>query len=89
MAVAKKDLVKGGIYITATEQLRKITKLEGDHVQYQSKSGKIRNREWNWGTTKSRPPSTEKFCKDVDRKLTKQETNKFIADGVLTREDLK
>jgi hypothetical protein len=37
MAVAKEDLGKGGIYITATNQLRKITKLDGDHVHCQSK----------------------------------------------------
>jgi hypothetical protein len=88
MAIAKDDLVEGGIYITPMKQLRQITEINGDKVQYQSKSGNYPSRSW-WGHIKTSPPSIETFCADVDRRLTSQEIDAYLASGVLTAEDRK
>jgi hypothetical protein len=88
MAIAKDDLVEGGIYVTPMNQLRQITEINGDEVHYQSKSGNYPSRSW-WGHPKTNAPSIETFCADVDRRLTIQEIDAYIASSVLTAEDRK
>lgn len=89
MAISADQLVQGSIYITAGEQLRKITGMRGGKVHYQSKSGKEPNRPWDEGQLATHAPSVETFCADVDHRLTLAELETLIATGVLTAADLQ
>jgi hypothetical protein len=64
MPIDPTELKEGAIYITETEQLRRVDKIEDGRVQY-STSGNNAPHKWAGGPTKSNPPTIERFCNDV------------------------
>ena len=87
MPINQNELAVNGIYVTETDQLRKVTSITAGKVQYQAKSAKIPHRPWEWAATKTNPPSLDTFCGAVDRRLTSGEIEDLIKDDVLTTED--
>lgn len=64
MPIQPSDLQIGAIYITKTDQLRRIDKIENGRVHY-STSGNNAPHDWAGGPTKSNPPLIATFCKAV------------------------
>jgi hypothetical protein len=64
MPIQLSELQTLAIYITKTDQLRRIDKIENGRVHY-STSGNNASHDWAGGPNKSNPPTIEKFCEDV------------------------
>lgn len=64
MPIDPSELKESAIYITESDQLRKIIKIEGGKVHYLT-SGNNAPHDWAGGPTKSNPPTIETFCKAV------------------------
>ncbi len=61
MPISISDVVVGGIYVAGANQERRVTKIEGEKVHYESRSGNIKN-DWIYGHAKGIPPSLESFA---------------------------
>lgn len=70
MAILESDVVVGGIYATSSNQHRRVTKIEGGNVHYESRGGNVQN-EWSYGHTKAAPPSLEKFAEACSEVISK------------------
>jgi len=65
MPVDQSKIVVGGIYATANNQERKVTKIENGYVHWDSRGGNVIN-DWSPGTTKARPTPIAKFAEDCN-----------------------
>jgi hypothetical protein len=70
MPIGIVDIVVGGLYATANNQERHVTKIEHGKVHYESRGGNVKN-EWSYGHSISQPPSLESFAEACDRVLSK------------------
>ena len=88
MAIPESSVVVGGFYLTATDQLRKVTALTKDdkdrtRVNYMAKSAKITKRDL-WGQhTLSNPPLLKTFASACTKKLTAAEISDLRKRGVI------
>ena len=87
MAISQTDVVVGGIYITPTKQLRKVTAISGGKVDYESKGGNTRYATHPWERQTTVAPWIETFVSAVDHRVTPEEIDEFIKEGVLTPTD--
>lgn len=70
MPIAQSDVVVGGIYATANNQERRVTRIDNGSVYYEARGGNAQN-EWNFGSSLSNPPSLESFANACDRIISK------------------
>lgn len=75
MPVPSLSVQVGEYFFKATDQLRKVTKLDQDdqgrdRVHYLSKSAKIVGRPFNFGHTIANPPLLDTFANDCDLHLS-------------------
>jgi len=66
MPVDQSKIVVGGIYATANNQERKVTKIENGYVHWDSRGGNVQN-DWSPGHTKAGPTPLTKFAEDCAR----------------------
>jgi hypothetical protein len=83
----------GNIYQTDTDQLRQIVGIKTDEngivrISYNSKSAKIKNRDFELGHTKAMPPSNEKFKEDSGRLLKDDEIQDLIKTNIIKNSEL-
>ena len=88
MPVQINEVQVGAFFVTATEQLRKVTQIETDdqsrvRVHYLSKSAKNAGREFNFGHTKANPPLIESFISDCDHLLSAAEISQLRQSNVI------
>lgn len=88
MPVQVSEVQVGAFFVTTTEQLRKVTKIETDaqsrdRVHYSSKSAKIVGREFNLGHTKATPPLIENFIIECDHVLSTAEISQLRQSNVI------
>lgn len=88
MPVSTSSVQVGQYFATATDQLRKVTKLDQDdqgrdRVHYLSKSAKIVGRRFNFGHTIANPPLLETFAIDCDRQLSLADVDDLRKNGIL------
>lgn len=65
MPIDISDVVVGGVYSTANNQERRVTKIDNGKVFYESRGGNVQN-EWSPGHTLASPPSIENFAEACD-----------------------
>ena len=70
MPIRISEVVVGGTYGTATNQERRVTKIDGGKVHYESRGGNAKG-DWIFGHPISSPPSLESFAEACDRVLSK------------------
>ena len=70
MPISVSDVAVGGHYLSGDEQERRVTKIEGDKVWYESRSYRLKN-EWSFGHAKTLPPSIASFCEACYQVLSK------------------
>jgi hypothetical protein len=70
MPISAVDVVVGGIYATATNQHRRVVKIVGNKVYYDSRGGNVMSA-WGPGHLKSSPPSLESFVAACERVISK------------------
>jgi len=78
MPIQTNEIIKGGFYVTTSDQLRKVTEIRkfddnSERVDYLAKSDKIKNRKFTPAATLKNPPTIEKFAADCARKLDDNE----------------
>ncbi len=83
----------GDMYITESQQLRKITKISRDEegrtrISYNSKSAKINNRQFEYGHTLANPPLEKTFQKDMGNLLSDSKKQELISSGILEQSEL-
>jgi len=88
MPVQSSDVQVGTFFITAKDQLRKVTQIETDalsrdRVHYLSKSATIANREFNFGHTEANPPLMESFISDCDHLLSAAEISRLRDSNII------
>lgn len=88
MPVQSSEVQVGAFFITASEQLRKVTQVETDaqsreRVHYLSKSAKIANREFNFGHMKANPPLMDSFISDCDHLLSAAEISQLRKSNII------
>lgn len=88
MPVKRITVQVGAFFITAKDQLRKVTQIETDdqsrdRVHYLSKSAKIANREFNYGHTKENPPLMDSFISDCDHQLSDAEVSQLRNSNII------
>lgn len=66
MPIQISDVVVGGIYATANNQERRVSRIDQGKVFYESRGGN-ENNEWAPGHTLASPPSIESFADACDR----------------------
>jgi hypothetical protein len=69
LAVDPNVLAVSKCYVTRNGQVRRITKIEGNCVWYDSR-GRQLGKGWSIGTTAHRPPSKEFFARSVKREVS-------------------
>ena len=70
MPIPVSEVVVGGIYATANNQERRVTRIENRKVIYESRGGNVKN-DWGPGSTLANPPSLEIFAEACDRVISK------------------
>jgi len=66
MAINASDVKVGRVFITVTNQERKVTEITADgRVKYDARSAN--GASWSPGSTLSNPPTMEKFIEACDR----------------------
>ena len=70
MAIDISEIVVGGIYATANNQERRVTKIENGKVFYESRGGNVKN-DWAPGHTLASPPSIENFAEACEKVISK------------------
>ena len=88
MSVQCSEVQVGAFFITASDQLRKVTQVETDthsreRLHYLSKSAKIENREFNFGHTKANPPLMDSFISDCDHLLSAAEISQLRKSNII------
>ena len=88
MPVNANEVRVGAFFITATDQLRKVTQIDdlgggAKKVHYVAKSGNIPNRKFDFIHTKSNPPGLEEFMGACDHLLSSQEIADFRARNII------
>ena len=88
MPVPASSIQVGEYFITATDQLRKVTKLDQDdqgrdRVHYLSKSAKIARRGFNSGHANANPPLLDTFASDCDKQLNASEVADLRKSGII------
>ena len=88
MPVQSSEVQVGAFFITANDQLRKVTQIETDaqsrdRVHYLSKSAEIENREFNFGHTKANPPLMDSFISDCDHLLSAAEISQLRKSNII------
>lgn len=83
----------GDMYITESQQLRKITKISKDvegrtRISYNSKSAKKKNRQFEYGHTLGNPPLETTFQKDMGNLLSNSEKQELVSSGILEQSEL-
>jgi len=73
MSIPQNQVVVGGIYLTATNQLRKVTQIRADkgkrkRVSYLCKSANYPNRPFEIAHTKASPPLLSTFARACTRR---------------------
>lgn len=66
MSIDISEVVVGGVYSTANNQERRITKIVGGNVYYKSRGGNA-NNDWSPGHTLANPPSIASFAEACDQ----------------------
>ena len=79
MPISEANVTVDGVYITSTDQLRKVTRIEDGKVHYWSAGANTKNP-WNYGHSKAGPPSMDAFVHAVDRKLDDKEIATLVGD---------
>ena len=93
MPIDSAEVEIGGIYSAGNGQIRKVIGLldnrNGDtKVEYEAKSGNIRNRKFELGHNKSQPPSLDSFCNACHSRLNDEEIGQLVVDEIVTREEV-
>ena len=70
MSIKTTEIVVGGIYGTATNQERRVTKIENGKVHYESRGGNVKG-DWIYGHPISSPPALDSFAEACDRVISK------------------
>lgn len=70
MAIQTKKIGVGGIYATAGNQERRVVKIEGGQVHYESRGGKVKNK-WAPGHPKAKAPTLAAFAKACEKVIEK------------------
>lgn len=61
MPINISDVCVGGIYATPTNQERRVTEIDGNHVHYEARGGNVKSA-WGPGATKANPPTLATFA---------------------------
>lgn len=61
MPIPVSEVVTNGVYATENNQERRILKIEGGRVFYESRGGNVQN-EWAPGHTLANPPTIDTFA---------------------------
>lgn len=88
MPVPTSSVQVGEYFITATDQLRKVTNLSKDaqgrdRVHYLSKSAKIMGRQFDFGHTISNPPLLDTFANGCDKQLSAADVDNLRKNGII------
>jgi hypothetical protein len=88
MPVQRCDVQVGAFFITASKQLRKVTKIETDlqsreRVHYLTKSARIASREFNFGHLATNPPLMDSFITDCDHPLSATEISGLRVSNII------
>ena len=70
MSIDISEVVVGGVYSTANNQERRVTKIEDGKVFYDSRGGNVKS-DWSPGHTLAKPPSIENFADACDKVISK------------------
>lgn len=94
MPIDISEIEPGFVYRTNTDQLRKVERIDEDEkgrnrVCYKAKSARIRGRQFEITHTLSNPPLDTTFARACSHKLTGEEIDQLIIEGVLTREEIQ
>jgi len=92
VAIQESEVQVGAFFMTSTDQLRKVTKLdkdeqERDRVHYLSKSGKIANRAFGFGHSISSPPLLPTFINDSGRLLSDDDIAKLRSANIILKDE--
>ena len=69
MAIDISDVVVGGVYSTANNQERRVSRIENGNVFYESRGGNVKN-DWSPGHTLANPPSIANFADACDNVIS-------------------
>lgn len=88
MAVPQQSVKAGEYFVTATHQLRKVTKLDKDdqgrdRVHYLKKSVLIKGRKFDFGHTIANPPLLDTFVNDCNKQLNATEVSEYRKAGII------
>ena len=88
MSVLEGDVQVGAFFMTATQQLRKVTEIETDdqnrmRIHYLCKSAKKSGYAFGFGSTKDNPPLLETFIAACESKLSDSEVEQLHQTDVL------
>jgi hypothetical protein len=88
MPVQRCDVQAGAFFITANQQLRKVTQIETDaqsreRVHYLSKSARIASHEFNFGHITTNPPLMDSFISDCDHLLSALEISQLRDSNII------
>ena len=70
MPIPAPEVVVDGIYATANNQERRVSRIENGKVFYESRGGSAKNA-WSPGHTLANPPSIEDFATACSRVVSK------------------
>ena len=91
--IMSENIEIGNIYRTTTDQLRQVIGIDTDsdgivRVSYNSKSAKIKNRDFGLGHTKAMPPSIDKFKEDSGSLLNDNEIQQLVEGNIINSSEL-
>lgn len=69
MPIDTSEVVVGGVYSTADNQERLVSRIENGKVFYESRGGNVKN-DWSPGHTLANPPSIENFAAACDNVIS-------------------
>lgn len=91
MPIEPKDVKVGAIFITSTNQLRKVDFIKQDNneirVHYISKSANFKNRKFQGGPTNKNPPLMDKFITDCKEILSPAQITQFRRKGIILSDE--
>lgn len=70
MSILLSDVVVNGVYATEGNQERRVLKVVGGKVFYESRGGNVKN-EWAPGHTLANPPSIDAFAEACSHVISK------------------
>jgi hypothetical protein len=93
MPINIREIEIGSLYITGTDQLRKVVHIKKDEngrkrVHYIAKSALIQNRKFEMSHTLKNPPFDSTFANACSNKLNDNEISDLISKGILNKEEL-